>query len=272
MTAPRYTIGEFSRLSRLTVTTLRHYDEIGLLPPAEVDRATGYRYYDAGQLASALRLGVLRSAGVPLADLLELVRGRRALVDVLEGQRRRVEAERVEQERRLALLDDLAREPADAPVVEEVVLQPRTVAVLTRTGSWDGLERTTRHALARLQVRLRQRGIEPSPPHGALFPVDPAGELTVVAYTGVDLPADVDVVELPGGAAVRTAHVGSPELLPYAYRALLAVVASRALVTSGPVREEYHDREGGPPSTDLLVLVAPGSSPTSGQSERSSRC
>ena len=50
MTPPRYTIGEFSRLSRLTVTTLRHYDEIGLLPPAEVDRATGYRYYDAEQL------------------------------------------------------------------------------------------------------------------------------------------------------------------------------------------------------------------------------
>ena len=63
MTAPRYTIGEFSRLSRLTVTTLRHYDEIGLLPPAEVDRATGYRYYDAEQLPTALRIGVLRSAG-----------------------------------------------------------------------------------------------------------------------------------------------------------------------------------------------------------------
>ncbi len=271
MTVPRYTIGEFSRLSRLTVTTLRHYDEIGLLPPAEVDPATGYRYYDAGQLPAALRLGVLRSTGVPLDDLLELVRNRRSLADVLERQRRRVEAERAEQDRRLTLLDELAREPADAPVVEEVVLQPRTVAVLARTASWEGVERTTRHALARLQVRLRQRGIEPSPPHGALFPVDPEAELTVVAYTGVDASAEPDVVELPGGAAVRTAHVGRRELLPYAYRALLAAVASRALVTSGPVREEYHDPPGGPPSTELSVLVASGSLPASGQRERALR-
>jgi len=271
MTVPRYTIGEFSRLSRLTVTTLRHYDEIGLLPPAEVDPATGYRYYDAEQLPAALRLGILRSTGVPLADLLELVRNRRTLASVLERQRRRVEAERVEQERRLALLDELARDPRDARVVEEVVLRPRTVAILARTASWDTAERTTRHALARLLVRLRQHGIEPTPPHGALFPVDPEAELTVVAYTGVDTSADLDVVELPGGAAVRTVHAGSRELLPYAYRALLTAVASRALVTSGAVREEYLDPGDGPLSTELSVLVAPRSSPTSGQRERALR-
>ena len=271
MTAPRYTIGEFSRLSRLTVTRLRHYDEIGLLPPAEVDRATGYRYYAAEQLPVALQLGVLRSTGVPLADLLELVHGRRTLAEVLERQRRRVEAERAEQERRLTLLDELAREPADGPVVEAVVLRPRTVAVLARTASWDGVERTTRHALARLQVRLRQRGIEASPPHGALFPVDPQVALTVVAYTGVDTSTDLDVVELPGGAAARIAHVGHRELLPYAYRALLAAVASRSLVTGGPVREEYHDPPDGPPGTVLSVLVAPSKAPTSGQRERALR-
>jgi DNA-binding transcriptional MerR regulator len=270
MTAQRYTIGEFSRLSRLTVTTLRHYDEIGLLPPAEVDRATGYRYYDDEQLPTALHLGVLRSTGAPLADLLELVGDRLTLAEVLERQRRRVEAARAEQERRLALLDELARDPADEPVVEEVVLRPRNVAVLARAARWDGAERTTRHALARLLVRLRQRGIEPSPPHGALFPVDPAVELTVVAYTGVDAGTDLDVVELPGGPAVRTAHVGSRGLLPYAYRTLLVAVASRGLVTCGRVREEYHDPGRGPPRTDLSVLVA--SSPrTSDQRERALR-
>jgi len=270
MTAARYTIGEFSRLSRLTVTTLRHYDEIGLLLPAEVDPVTGYRYYDPEQLPTALRLGVLRSTGVPLADLLDLVGDRRTLGEVLERQRRRIEAERAEQVRRLALLDELACDPADAPVVEEVVLRPRMVATMARATSWDRVERTTRHALARLQVRLRQRGIQPSPPHGALFPVDPRAELTVVAYTGVDTPADLDAVELPGGLAVRTTHAGSRELLPYAYRTLLAAVASRALVTSGPVREEYHDPRGEPASTELSVLVAPRSK-ASDQRERALR-
>ena len=38
-------IGEFSKLSRVSVRMLRHYDEIGLLKPAETDRFTDYRYY-----------------------------------------------------------------------------------------------------------------------------------------------------------------------------------------------------------------------------------
>ena len=43
-------IGEFSKLSRVSVRMLRHYDEIGLLKPAEIDRFTDYRYYREDQL------------------------------------------------------------------------------------------------------------------------------------------------------------------------------------------------------------------------------
>ena len=43
-------IGEFSKLSRVSVRMLRHYDEIGLLKPAEIDTFTDYRYYREDQL------------------------------------------------------------------------------------------------------------------------------------------------------------------------------------------------------------------------------
>ena len=46
-------IGEFSKLSRISVRMLRHYDEIGLLKPAEIDRFTDYRYYREDQLPTA---------------------------------------------------------------------------------------------------------------------------------------------------------------------------------------------------------------------------
>ena len=46
-------IGEFSKLSRVSVRMLRHYDEIGLLKPAEIDRFTDYRYYREDQLPIA---------------------------------------------------------------------------------------------------------------------------------------------------------------------------------------------------------------------------
>lgn len=43
-------IGEFSKVCQISVKTLHHYNKIGLLTPAEVDRFTGYRYYRVGQI------------------------------------------------------------------------------------------------------------------------------------------------------------------------------------------------------------------------------
>jgi DNA-binding transcriptional MerR regulator len=62
-------IGEFARLSRLSPKALRLYDELGLLPPAEVDPDSGYRWYAAGQLESARLVASLRQIGVPLAEI-----------------------------------------------------------------------------------------------------------------------------------------------------------------------------------------------------------
>ena len=60
-------IGDFSRLSRVTVKALRYYDEIGLLKPVEVDRFTGYRYYSVDQLPRLNRIIVLKT-GEKIAD------------------------------------------------------------------------------------------------------------------------------------------------------------------------------------------------------------
>ncbi len=62
-------IGEFARRSRLSAKALRLYDELGLLPPAEVDPDSGYRWYAAGQLDSARLVASLRQIGVPLAQI-----------------------------------------------------------------------------------------------------------------------------------------------------------------------------------------------------------
>jgi DNA-binding transcriptional MerR regulator len=58
-------IGDFSRLSRVSVKALRYYDEIGLLKPVEVDRFTGYRYYSAEQLPRLNRIVALKDPGCP---------------------------------------------------------------------------------------------------------------------------------------------------------------------------------------------------------------
>ncbi|HEX9552373.1 MAG TPA: helix-turn-helix domain-containing protein, partial [Streptosporangiaceae bacterium] len=67
-------IGEFARLSRLSPKALRLYDELGLLPPAQVDPDSGYRWYAAGQLDNARLVASLRQIGVPLAQIQLILR------------------------------------------------------------------------------------------------------------------------------------------------------------------------------------------------------
>ena len=66
-------IGEFSKLSRISVRMLRHYDEIGLLKPAEIDRFTDYRYYREDQLPTAGRITALKDMGFSLADIARIL-------------------------------------------------------------------------------------------------------------------------------------------------------------------------------------------------------
>jgi DNA-binding transcriptional MerR regulator len=66
-------IGEFARRSRLSVKALRLYDELGVLVPARVDEASGYRYYDVAQIEAARLVAMLRQLDLPLAAIRELL-------------------------------------------------------------------------------------------------------------------------------------------------------------------------------------------------------
>jgi DNA-binding transcriptional MerR regulator len=66
-------IGEFARRSRLSLKALRLYDERGVLVPARVDQASGYRYYDTAQLDQARLVVMLRQLQLPLAAIKELL-------------------------------------------------------------------------------------------------------------------------------------------------------------------------------------------------------
>ena len=67
-------IGEFSRRCGLSPKVLRTYAANGLLTPAAVDRASGYRYYALGQIDDAQVIGLLRRAGVALTEIAAFLR------------------------------------------------------------------------------------------------------------------------------------------------------------------------------------------------------
>src|SRR5512140_443157 len=64
-----FKIGEFSRLSRVSIRMLRYYDQLGLLKPSQTDRLTGYRYYSADQLPRLNRILALQDLGFSLEQI-----------------------------------------------------------------------------------------------------------------------------------------------------------------------------------------------------------
>ncbi len=68
-----FRIGEFSHIARVTIDTLRHYDALGILKPAWVDPATGYRYYTARQLQSLHRILALKDSGFSLDEIARIL-------------------------------------------------------------------------------------------------------------------------------------------------------------------------------------------------------
>lgn len=66
-------IGDFSKLSKISIRMLRHYDEIGLLHPQEIDDMTGYRYYSEAQLPEAGRIQMLKNLGFGLSMIREIL-------------------------------------------------------------------------------------------------------------------------------------------------------------------------------------------------------
>lgn len=67
-------IGDFSKLSHVSIKTLRYYDELGLLKPVQVDPFSGYRFYSAEQLLIIHRILVLKDLGIPLEQIQHLLR------------------------------------------------------------------------------------------------------------------------------------------------------------------------------------------------------
>ena len=101
-------IGEFSKLSRISVRMLRHYDEIGLLKPAQIDRFTDYRYYREDQLPTAGRIAALKEMGFSLADLVRILAvydDREQMEKFFSARRRELEAVSKDTAYKLTLLD-----------------------------------------------------------------------------------------------------------------------------------------------------------------------
>jgi len=242
-------IGDFSKLSRVSVKTLRFYDEMGLLKPVDVDRFTGYRYYEFHQLPRLYRILALKDLGFSLEEIgrlleedlpTEQMRGMLKLRQAEIRQRVEEEAERlervdiwlrqIEQEDCMSRYDVVIKkvEPIKVASVRGVVPTPPEQGPLWRE----------------LGTYLTQQHVRPSGPCFSLYHDKEYKErdwdIEVCEQISEDLPStrQVKVHSLPGVETMAcVVHAGPFATIGESYNAILKWLDENKYQIVGPCRE-----------------------------------
>src|ERR1700761_668072 len=151
------TVGDFSRATHLSVKTLRHYHEVGLLDPAAVNPDTGYRYYSAAQIPTAQVIRRLRDLEMPVADVRAVLAApdaasRNALIAAHLG---RLEAELAQTRAAVESLRDLLAPPAAVAAIEHRSVPATATAAITAVVDRDDVLAWWQGALGELQATVR---------------------------------------------------------------------------------------------------------------------
>lgn len=247
----RLSIGDFARMTYLSVKALRHYHDVGVLEPAEVDPVTGYRFYAPSQVGVAQLVRRLRDLGMPLPAVRTIVQAPdqptrdRTLVEHLERMERQLQ----ETQQTVASLRSLLQPPRDSRGVERRALPATAALAVTGRVAGDEAFAWWMDAFRLLHRSVRQAGLTRSGPDGALFPseyfTDGEGDLvgfvpvTEPAGPRVWLPDGVRPVEVPAVHAAVLLHDGPFGDLDRSYGALGNWVLQHADGADGPIREYY---------------------------------
>ena len=239
------TIGQFSKMTYLSVKALRHYHDVGLLEPAEVDPLTGYRHYSVGQGGTAQAIRRFRDLGMPIDEVREVLRApdeatrNRAILAHLERMHRQLDQTRAAVESLQALLRE-GTGPG-APVEIRRLPAVRAVAARAEVGFDDCGDWLT-PALDDLRRSATDAGLAVAGPDGALYSdaFFEAGRGEVTAFVPLAGEADATLY-LPAATVAVLVHDGPFDELDRAYGALGTAVAEMGLAAPGEIREQYLD-------------------------------
>jgi DNA-binding transcriptional MerR regulator len=241
------TIGDFSRMTHLSVKTLRHYHQVGLLEPVDVNADTGYRYYDTDQVSTAQVIRRFRDLGMPVDHVKSVLKApdlpaRNALIalhlDRLEGQLAQTQTA-------VASLRSLLEEPTTPIPIEHRSVPALSVAAVRATIELHELESWWKAAFDEIDGLLERLGVPPAGPKGGLYDNDlflyERGASTVFVPVGTAVPSEGRVLPLvipPAELAVAT-HYGPHADIDRTYGALGTYATQHTLSVEGPVREFY---------------------------------
>jgi DNA-binding transcriptional MerR regulator len=240
-------IGDFSRMTHLSVKALRFYHDQGLLEPARIDPDSGYRFYEPAQVPVAQVIRRFRDLDMPLDQVKAVLQApdletrTKEIISHLTAMETRL----AEMQMSVASLRALLEGPSAGPAVEfrsipaTPVLAVRAMVTAEEAWTW-GIG-----AFEEIYGRIAQADLSPAGPGGALFPADffelEKAELTAFVPVSEVPPADgrVQVLTIPAMEAAVMVHSGPLGDIDQTYGRLGTVVAERAIGVEGPIREYY---------------------------------
>jgi DNA-binding transcriptional MerR regulator len=242
-----FTIGDFSRATHLTVKTLRHYHETGLLEPALVDPRTGYRRYTPEQIPIAQIIRRFRDLDMPLAEIRTMLAAPdlRTRNELIADHLKHLERELTKTRGAVASLRSLLERPDSAERIgrrkaDQVNAAAISEVVVVRD-AWAWLV----GALGELRAALTAQRKTVAGAAGGIFSnaifSHARGEATVffpcqgtVRAVGRVAPRVIPAVEL-----ATMVHEGSHTNIDLAYGSLATYVARHTLAVEGDLREYY---------------------------------
>ncbi|MGH3656162.1 MAG: MerR family transcriptional regulator [Micromonosporaceae bacterium] len=250
-----FSIGDFARHGRVSIRMLRHYDTIGLLRPAQVDPASGYRFYTADQLSQLNRVVALKDLGFTLQQVATLL-DEQVSVEQLRGMLRlrraelatRIAADTAKLSQVEARLSAIERE-GRMPTVEIQIKSLPAVRVAELTAVAASYEPPDIGPVIsplydELCGRLDRAGVEITGPAIAYYEDAPDGGILV--HAGMTVNADPSekydfaIVDLPSVPEAATAvHHGSMDAVSTTYGALAKWIQANSYRGTGFAREYY---------------------------------
>lgn len=260
-------IGRFAEMTRLSVKTLRHYHDVGLMEPAVVAEQTGYRYYRLGQANRAEAIRALREVDMPLeeiATVLDSSDDPRQVQERLHAHRRRLADELRRYEGMLDFLERLlvGQQPLMPYDIELESVPDRRVASTRMHTDLDTMPSDLADAFQRIVQVIDGAGRQPSGRPLVVFhdiiDVDEPGEIAVaipIDGEGSAPVGNVTFTELVGGQAAVTTHRGPYSQIAPAYHAITDWMVARGYEADGPPREIYLSDPSAVDEADLLTRV-----------------
>ncbi|MGF6883233.1 DNA-binding transcriptional MerR regulator [Nocardia sp. GAS34] len=241
------TIGEFSRVTHLSVKTLRHYHDVGLLAPMHIGHDTGYRYYSLDQVPTAQVIVRLRNLDMPVPDVKAVLAAQDAAArnQLITAHLARLEHQLSHTRSAVEALRDLLNRPASGSDIEH-----RTVAAHPAIGIREIVDREDvlswwRGALGELYGFAAAQDLRPSGPSGGVFTSElylhEHGEATLfVPVDEVARPVGrVEPLVVPGAELVIATHHGPLDTIDLTYGDLGTYAARHEIGIEGALREYY---------------------------------